>query len=86
MIWREKMAKTSKKQGCARLSSPSRQPAEPVAETEKAPKNLILSDVDRRIARALRDVAENMQQYFGLNVVGAELQATAKRLEDGKLK
>lgn len=79
------MAKTKAK-------SPSRQPAEPVAETAKAKSNQVPFEVqvqrivDRRIAKALRDVAENMQQYFGLNVVGAELQATAKRLEDGKLK
>ena len=79
------MAKTSKK-------SPSRKPAEPVAETAKAESNQVPFEVqvqrivDQRIAVALRDVAANMQQYFGLNVVGAELQATAKRLEDGKLK
>lgn len=81
------MSKTTSKK------RPARKPAEPAAakaETKTNPEvpfeEQVKRIVDRRIAQTLQDVAQNMQHYFGLNVVGAEMQATAKRLEDGRLK
>jgi hypothetical protein len=71
----------TKKAQTVKVPRPVKVKPEPASE----PKVSLEVQIDRKLAKAFRHTAKELQGFYGLNVVGAALEQTAKALEDGKL-